>query len=353
MPAERLSVGGRFRACGLAGLAAASALSLGLSAARDLSLLTQGAVIVTACAVFVALALVTKAVVGREQLVYYHHEVAVLSACGGLLVVLGAPVLAHLDVTAAGLGAFLVGGRTGCLLAGCCHGRPARRGVRYGPEHAAAGFPGCLVGVRLLPVQALEAVGAAALAAAGSTLVAAGEPAGSALGLYVSGYAVLRFALEPLRGDAARPYHAGLSAAQWWSLGLAATVAAAGVAGLLPGGAVHVGPALAIALAAVAVRRRHDDLFAARHVCELAEGLQRVDRRGSRPVTVFETSLGVRLSRGRDAGCEHYTLSRRPGALSGSEGAALARLVLRLRHDGAEGRIVPGVAGAVHVVVRG
>ena len=347
-----MSVGARFRACGLAGLAAASALSLGLAAVRDLSLLTQSAVVVAACAVFLALALATKALSQRERLVYYHHEVAVLSASAALLAVLGAPVLAHLDATAAGLNAFLVGGRAGCLAAGCCHGRPARRGVRYGPEHAAAGFPGYLVGVTLVPVQALEAGGAAVLAAAGATLVAAGAPAGSALALSLTGYAALRFALELLRGDAERPYRAGLSAAQWWSLGLTAAVAAAGVGGLLPGGAVHLLPALALAVAAVLVRRRHDELFAARHVCELAEGLQRAGRRSARPVRVVETSLGIRLSRGRTAGCEHYTLSRRTGTLSAAQRAALARLVLRLRPGATEERVVPGAAGAVHVLVR-
>jgi hypothetical protein len=68
-------------------------------------------------------------------------------------------------------------------------------------------------------------------------------------------------------------------------------------------------------------------------------------------VTVLETSLGVRLSRGRTAGCEHYTLSRHSGTLSVSEAAALARLVVRLRHDDGEARIAPGAAGALHIVL--
>ena len=48
-----------------------------------------------------------------------------------LLSLLDAPVLSYLDVTVLSLGLFLAWGRLGCLMAGCCHGRPQNWGVRY------------------------------------------------------------------------------------------------------------------------------------------------------------------------------------------------------------------------------
>ena len=78
----RLRIAGReipsFRVCGLIGFGAAVGVALGVSAGRSLSLATELALIVTAVAVFFSLALVSKAVTGRERLVYYHHEIAVL-----------------------------------------------------------------------------------------------------------------------------------------------------------------------------------------------------------------------------------------------------------------------------------
>src|SRR5204862_96528 len=68
-----------FRLCGSIGLLAACGVALGVTAATGLSLATETALIAVAVAVFVALALGTKAVTGREQLIYYHHEIAVLA----------------------------------------------------------------------------------------------------------------------------------------------------------------------------------------------------------------------------------------------------------------------------------
>src|SRR4051794_21512724 len=129
----------RFRTFGVLGFAASVAIALAVTAARGRSVAVEAALIATAGAVFWALAFATRAATGRETLVYYHHEIAVLAAVAAVAAVLGAPVLAHLDATALGLGAFLSLGRVGCLSAGCCHGRPARRGVRYGPAYAGEG----------------------------------------------------------------------------------------------------------------------------------------------------------------------------------------------------------------------
>jgi hypothetical protein len=335
-----------FRACGYAGLAAAVTVAMSVSEASGLVLWHEAVIVAAAVASFQALARIERLVRRHEALVYYHHEIAVLAVCGALVAALGAPILAHLDATALGLGAFLACGRIGCLLAGCCHGRPARVGVTYGPRHAAHGFSRHLVGVPLVPVQALEAAAVAALVGAG--VAVAGTAPGAGFALYVGGYAVLRFCLEDLRGDAVRPSWRGLSEAQWTSLAVAIALAVAAGGDLLPGDPVHVIAAAGLAVAAAVRLARGPRLLDARHLGELAAALARLP--AGRP-RVLATSRGLRISAGRTEHKVHYTLSRAPVPLGAAECRALARCLLRLRHPGNRAHVVAGVAGTVHVIV--
>ena len=105
-------------------------------------------------------------------------------------------------------------GRVGCFLAGCCYGRPMDPplGIVL-PE--ALGAPR---DIPLFPVQLLEAACNLAL---GGFLLWFGRrryPAGRTAGLYLLLYAVERFLLEFLRGDAARGAAHGLSTSQWGAL---------------------------------------------------------------------------------------------------------------------------------------
>jgi hypothetical protein len=343
---------GAFRLFGWAGLAAATAVALGLAVARGLAPGIELALIAAAVATFLGLAALTR----RRELVYYHHEIAVLSVTALLAAALGAPVLGHLDATALGLGAFLACGRVGCLHVGCCHGRPARRGMVYGPQHAAAGFPGYLVGLPLAPVQAVEAIGVLALVCLGSALVALGAPAGAGFALYVGGYALLRFPLELARGDAGRRWWRGLSEAQWTSLALAGAIAALGLAGVLGGRAelalLHALPAALLAPAAAlqlagAIGRPHGALDP-RHVRELAAVLRAAEARdGAVPPDLHATSLGLRVTHGTGGGCEHWSLS---GAALPAE-RALARVIVWLRRPDADAELVSGPEGVLHVVI--
>ncbi len=336
---------GAFRLCGAIGFLAACGVALGVSAATGLSLATEAVLIAVSVIVFLSLALLTSAVTGREQLIYYHHEVAVLAAVAGVADLLDAPVLAHLDATVLGLAAFLACGRIGCLLAGCCHGRPSRRGVSYGGEHAAAGFPEYLVGVRLFPVQALEALIAAGLLAAG--LIALSGPAGEAFGLYVTGYAVARFGLEELRGDTLRRYWHGLSEAQWTSFAVASAMTAMAALGWLPGLAAHAIATGILALAGLVIARRPPrGLLDPRHVGELARALPAA-REGVPAVAT--TSLGLRVSAGVTDGAGHYTITRPPHALNAAEAARLARVIAWLRGQHETAQLVRGPR-AFHVV---
>jgi prolipoprotein diacylglyceryltransferase len=348
-PSVRLPVGARevnaFRLCGLIGFIAACAVALSVSAATGLSLATEATLIAVAVVVFLSLALFTKAVTGREQLIYYHHEVAVLACVAGASALLGAPVLAHLDATVLGLAAFLACGRVGCLLVGCCHGRPARHGISYGEQHATEGFPEYLVGVRLIPVQALEAVVAVVLLIAGLIAVL-GQP-GEAFGIYVTGYAVARFGLEELRGDTLRRYWHGLSEAQWTSLAVASAMTAMAALRWLPGLAAHAAATAVLAFAAVIVAcKPMGGLLHPRHVGELAHVFP-VAREGQPAVAT--TSLGLRVSAGLTEGASHYTFTRSGRALDEEEAMHLARVVAWLRGGRQSAQVVRG-ASAFHVL---
>jgi hypothetical protein len=241
----------------------------------------------------------------------------------------------------------------GCLVAGCCHGRPAARGVRYGPAHVAEGFPPHLAGVPLVPVQALEAAGVAAIVAAGVPLAVQGPP-GTALTWYVAAYGLLRFGLELLRGDAGRPSWLGFSQAQWYSVVLVVGTVAASRAGLLPGRAwdLGVGAGLVAAMLGLAAARRSPAsahrLCSPLHTAELAGLLARMAR--SPAPDVHLSSLGLRISAGVADGVEHVTLSAGRPPLAPGQARALARLVSRLRGAPA-GTLVAGArAGVYHVV---
>jgi hypothetical protein len=242
-------------------------------------------------------------------------------------------------------------GRIGCLMVGCCHGRPAKWGVRYRREHADAGFPSWLVGVPLFPVPLVEAL--ALLGILGITLwLVITQPPGTGLAWYVAVYALLRFGLEFLRGDAGRPSLGGFSEAQWTSLVLCI---AAGIA--FPGCRWMAG-FLALCMLSIAARRRlradvRHRILDPRHVREVAEALGRA---GYTDLRVETTSLGIRLSCGEitpaGTSVQHYALSSLRAPLSGPAAETVARLVLRLRHPSTEVvKLMPGGHGVYHLLV--
>jgi prolipoprotein diacylglyceryltransferase len=336
LPGPRLGAAPLFWVCGLAGIAAAVATAATLSAPIGISAWAQLAVSGAAIATFAALWWAD----GR-RLVYYHHHLAVLLVAAIVAAALGQPVAAHLDATAVGLGVFLAFGRAGCLLAGCCHGRPSARGVRYGEAHVAGGFPAWLSGVTLAPVQAFESGGAALLACAAGA-AALGGPAGAGLVVYGAGYAVLRFLLEPLRGDLARLQIGGLSEAQWTSLALTTVTALLALAGVLPWPALSLAALVALSGLIVGRRRRGDPLSPV-HVRELLDALAAPEAR------VVRTSCGVLVSSGWAGERPHYTLSG--AALGARRARLLARAILWQRHPGSPAHLVTGPAGVFHVVV--
>lgn len=348
-----------YHVCGIAGLAAAALVTLVLAAYTGRSIPVMAGIIALGVLTFVALVVATT-VIREERIINYHHEIAVVLVTALLVWRLGQPVLPYLDLTVVGLGAFVVCGRVGCFLVGCCHGRPHGWGVAYGEAHAAQGFPRHLVGVVLLPVQLLEAAGLAVVVAVDIVLLLGASQPGSVLAWHATAYAVGRFGVELVRGDTSRPYLAGLSEAQWTSLGVSGVVLLAGMAGWLP--LVWWPLAANIALIAAALRLRAPAgsdrcLLRAGHVAELAELLEVAHERAAATgqVHIGRTSLGLRVSAstipGTPHGLELFAFSSETGALDERAAGRIARLIGRLRRAGERGDLRPGDHGVYHVIL--
>jgi hypothetical protein len=344
-----------FHICGAMGLALAVALSLGLASARGLEISVVVGLTLVCCVSFLALAMARKIVLGGERLVYYHHEIAALLAAAIYLAISHRSVLTYLDITVLGIGVLLACGRIGCLMVSCCHGRPALWGPRYRSAHVAAGLESYFEGVRLFPVPALEALCVIVIVSVGLVY----RRPGDALAWYTVTYAVTRFGLEYLRGDADRFYWKGSSEAQWTSLSFVSAAALAELSGHLPFHTWHLLCALLLLALTIfnTVQPVPRQLVHPRHIREMAEAISRLGKPSARgeEISVQVTSLGLQISSGtvavqRDR-IEHYSLSRKTGRLSGAEARALAALLLRLRPGTASGTIIRGHEGVFHLVI--
>jgi hypothetical protein len=342
-----------YTTCGALGVAAATAVAAIVLHGRDEP---SGAVLVVLAAglaASAAVAGVTAAVLRGPTLIALHHLAAVTGVAVPVALVVDVPVPLLLDAVVTGLVALLALGRVGCLLVGCCHGTPSRRGVRYGPRHVAAGFPAHLSGVPLAPVQAAEsALACAALALGLAVALGGGEPGTAAADVAVA-YCAGRSLLEFRRGDAPRARWAGLTHAQWTTWATAAVVAgAAPVAWRL----VAVAGSGAFLLAAVARHRRGGPsaaLGTVRHVHELARALRAAGTTGGTPQIVLTTaglavSGGVTEADGRR--WSHCTLSF-PAGTSPRVVSATARLVHVLRDGRARCTVLARGPHRVQVVL--
>ncbi len=105
-------------------------------------------------------------------------------------------------------------GRLGCFCAGCCYGLPSSFGVEFNASEVAPH------GVKLFPIQLLEAACNLLLFGLLLLLRRFCRRQGMLTGVYLAGYAVIRFILEFFRYDAERGGFWGLSTSQWISLAL-------------------------------------------------------------------------------------------------------------------------------------
>jgi hypothetical protein len=323
---------------------------------------------------FFALAMTYKVITGKERLVYYHQEVAVMLVSALVLEGLRRPVLPYLDVTILGIGMFLACGRVGCLMAGCCHGKPHGWGVRYGEEHVETGFTPDLVGVRLFPVQLMEAAWVLCVVAVGAALILNGRPPGTALAWYTISYGLGRFSFEFMRGDAERPYHLGLSQPQWLSVILMLLVMGAELHGTLQYHPWHVAATgfLLICASAIIIRGRIQktlghSILHARHIQEVARAMASARRPAKEQADAFKdkvvtggvligrTSLGIQISTGevRNEGecIRHYTLSCERPTMTEETAELLAKLMLRLKHPSSSHELVGRTQGIFHLLI--
>ena len=369
-----------FQVCGYTGLALAIGLALILAAHLGLSLVVIAAIILAAVLTFFGLVMATKIMTGDELIIYYHHEIAVMIVAALLLRLLRQPVLPYLDVTILGIGVFLVCGRVGCLMVGCCHGRPSHRGVCYRPEHATAGFTPYYVGVRLFPVQAVESLWVLCIALTGIAFVLNDHPPGTALAWYVVMYDLGRFGFEFLRGDPNRPYLWGFSQPQWISLLLMCGVVWAEMVGILPFHLWHAvaTACLALAMIAITLRRRFQrtakfQLLHPRHVREVVEAIELVLDSGDEEPAIGQwtvlprqtpmstsvllgcTSLGIQISASKIAGAagciDHFALSSRDGGMTEETARVLSRLILQLRRAAGPGEFLKGNREVFHLLI--
>ncbi len=352
-----------FQICGCVGLALAVSLTVSLAAHIGLSPVVMLAVAAVAVLSFFGLAIATKIVGQEERLVSYHHQLAALAVAALVLRATNQPVLSYLDLTSLGLGAFLAIGRLGCLMSGCCYGRPHRGGLAYTAAHLDGGLPTYLVGVRLVPVQALEAAWLLTIVLAllyagyyGSALVA-----GSVFTSYLVAYAAGRFGFEFLRGDAQRPYWAGASEAQWTSAVCLGLVSFGEAVDMAPWQWWHIAAlaGIGVVLAAVVLRNRHPDVLrdlgSPGHLREIAAAL--FPSSEASDVRIARTSLGIRVSASEmppgTGLAAHYAFSLEVGNMSPELARALADIIVQLRPSLGEGRLRAGGSHVYHLFIGG
>lgn len=198
LPRETIWASGRgvpaLRAMGVLGFHAAVALLVVGAVRLDRPLSAAFGAAVNCAAGFFLWALVRRWLFHLEKLVLLEHAWFAMASVAFYMVLIHEPVWLWLDAAAVALCGFLTFGRIGCLLAGCCHGQPSSFGIRY----TRAGHPAD--GLRLFPVQGVEAACLAVLTIGGLAGLGSGRPGDVFLTITVL-YAVVRFGTEGLRGD--------------------------------------------------------------------------------------------------------------------------------------------------------
>lgn len=324
LPRARVRLGDRtfptYLVCGLTGVTAGamSVAAVAVPAGRGVG--AGLAACSTACVVFVAYDLLRRRLTGAETTVLLEHFAVVLPVTALGLAIAGAPVLATLDLLTVGLSVFLVFGRVGCTLAGCCYGVASGVGIRY-PEEC--GHPSA---IRRFPVQIVEIAAWLALSLLGGALAIAGQP-GDALAAVLVVYGLARFALESLRDDP-RPRLGPTTSTR--VLAALAVLAGSAVHDLRDGGAAWlVVVALALAGALVASRGRWHtpppeiDLGGLRRA-----GAELAAEPPGAEVRISDLGL-LRVGASQDGSLLTLSVSRRGGGLSRAEAGLAFEHLLR------------------------
>jgi hypothetical protein len=323
---------------------------------------------------FLGLAMVTKIITGEEQLIYYHHEIVIIIMATISLKITNQPILSYLDITILGIGTFLVCGRVGCLMVGCCHGRPHKWGICYQKKNVDAGFTHYYEGIRLFPIQAVESIWVFFVVIIGVVFILTQQPPGQALAWYVINYDIGRFIFEFARGDPDRPYYWGFSEGQWISVILMIAVVLGEICSIIPFHLWHINATIGIVLTmiAVALNRKFrgtgkHKLVNPRHVKEIAEAIDVISSRVSEKtvlvggytvpevIPLSSTSLGLLISADRikdaEAYVEHYALSSKNGSMTEKTARSVADLIIQMKHLPGASRLITGGNGVFHLLI--
>jgi Prolipoprotein diacylglyceryl transferase len=364
-----------FTVMGLIGLFAAVALNINLGIVSGLSILMLTGVITADLLTFLTYAMVVKIVAGEERLALYHHKIVVVLVTVAILKFAGQQVLPYLDLILLGVGVFAVPGRFGCLMVACCHGRPHPWGVRYGSEHAELGLDPIYVGMRVIPIQAIEALWMFVVVLVGTALILRHALPGEALSWYFITYGFGRFWFEFLRADDGRGYFWGFSEAQWTSLLLMSIVAVAETCGKLPLHSWHIVAAacLAVIMIVISLRARYRGAsqrlsYQPGHIGEIAEAIKlatclAVDRcdvckQNVEPpfIHLGRTSLGFQVSASRikrtGDSIYHYAFSCQNGSLTARTLNLATEIVLQMRKSSDLIELKKGQLGVFHLLVQ-
>ncbi len=353
---RRLGIGARnsYRHWGLLGYGFGAAVLL-LTAQLSQRGLLLGLVVIASCVASFGIAVKLSFIIfGAERIVFFQQTLAALGLSAAVLALTDRPLRAGLDLAIIGIGAFLSFGRVGCLSAGCCYGRPARRGVRYPLAMHTTGFPRHLCEVTLWPIQLVEAALSLLLVGAAITVVLVGWAPGSAVAVYLVGYGFARLGLELARGDEARPTGLGLSEAQWTAPLVAWLLAWRGGGWLVWAAAGLSALAAGLALYARQARWTRWWLRSPQRTRQLGEAL--VPLLATPALARAETAYGLRLSSSLNAdGSRHFALSRSdPATPLDAATAGLVARELGLLLGATPSQLIAGrTPGLFHLDLRG
>jgi len=358
-----------FQLCSYAGFALSVSIAMALISHLGLSHWVLAVLVLSSVSVHFALLALTRLITGGDRLVFYHDLIAVMGVAAIVLWLMGQPILPYLDVAILGLGILLAWGRLGCLMVGCCHGRPYAWGVCYSEGHTSLGFTPYFVGVRLFPIQAVESLWVAGLVLAGGISMWHRYQLGETLTWFSIAYAIGRFCFEFMRGDAVRPYLGGFSEAQWSSLILTCVIALGELSGIVQFQLLHIAATagLIVVMLAVAVARQFRKtarhlLLHPRHVDEVARAVEWLADPATTtisakraPIKIGTTSLGIQISASTikqgESSIYHYSLSSQTGTISEEAVRAIARLILQLKHPSGATELTKGNRGVFHVLI--
>jgi Prolipoprotein diacylglyceryl transferase len=318
LPRTRVACHGRarsaFHVCGVVGAFLGAGVTMGAAVLLGRSPAVTVLSALVCAAGFFGWVYGKRLLFGSRRLVLFEHLWLALGLLWVALTLMREPVAPYLDLVCAGIAWFLALGRVGCLLAGCCHGRPSEFGVRYRNCNTWPGFDERYLGLRLFPAPAIECLGLALIGIA-CMLALPLAPPGRVTAFFLIAYAILRFAVEGLRGDR-RPHFWGLSFGRWGAL-VEATATMAWVERRNPAHWYLLLASLAVLAVFHLVLRRADPrrtLLDAGHIEEIRRLAASWSGTAGRTPSTGETPAGLVLGLSRhEKAVWHLSLSLRDG----------------------------------------